>query len=392
VSGTGGYIGGLCGSNRAGILNCYSAGSVSGDWHVGGLCGRNYVGKIRNSYSTGSVVGTEGYAGGLCGTNSDATISNCYSDGIVSGDDYIGGLCGRNFGSHDEGIILNSYSTGSVIGAGDYVGGLCGYNGGHYIDMVSIINCYSTGSVGGDEYVGGLCGYDYGTVSSSFWDVNTSGVSSSDGGTGLPTVEMMDANTFLDAGWDFVDETANGTEDIWFIDGVDYPRLWWLRCLPRIEVAMKLTPRTVNAQSEGRWIKAHFKLPEGVLPEEVDVNRPAVLEPLGIESEYIEVFVNKEGLVEVLAAFDRSDFCCSEPIGDLVTVEGLSFAGQCFYGTDTVRVIDKRLELIGSLAMYWLEDCAGPDWCDGSDVNADGVVNLHDFALVERFCVEVIGE
>jgi len=36
------------------------------------------------------------------------------------------------------------------------------------------------------------------------------------------------AKTFLGAGWDFVGETANGTEDIWWIlEGKDYPRLWW---------------------------------------------------------------------------------------------------------------------------------------------------------------------
>jgi len=36
--------------------------------------------------------------------------------------------------------------------------------------------------------------------------------------------------TFLEAGWDFVGETDNGTEDIWWIDeGKDYPRLWWER-------------------------------------------------------------------------------------------------------------------------------------------------------------------
>ena len=40
--------------------------------------------------------------------------------------------------------------------------------------------------------------------------------------------EMQTAKTFLDAGWDFVDGTANGTEDIWWIlEGQDYPRLWW---------------------------------------------------------------------------------------------------------------------------------------------------------------------
>jgi hypothetical protein len=406
-------VGGLCGYSgglfiRALISNSYSASRVTGTGsNIGGLCGYN-EGIIEECFSTGSVTGADSNVGGLCGYNSrHGIIMECCSTGSVSGDSYVGGLCGGS-----EWRIHTSYSAGNVIGTGDYVGGLCGFSGGVIWDCYSrssvtgvanvgglcggarsIHTSYSTGTVtGSGDYVGGLCGQVYFEVSNSFWDVNTSGMSISDGGTGLPTMEMMDANTFLDAGWDFVDETVNGTKDIWYIDGVDYPQLWGLRCLPQVEVPMKLTPQTLNAPSEGRWIKAHFKLPEGVLPEEVDVNWPAVLEPLGIESEYIDVFVNKEGLVEVLAAFNRSDFCCSEPVGDLVTVERLSFAGQCFYGTDTVRVIDKRLELIGSLAMYWLEDCAGPEWCDGSDVNADGVVNLHDFALVERFCVEVISE
>jgi len=36
------------------------------------------------------------------------------------------------------------------------------------------------------------------------------------------------ASAFLEAGWDFVGETANGTEDIWWIlEGQDHPRLWW---------------------------------------------------------------------------------------------------------------------------------------------------------------------
>jgi hypothetical protein len=39
---------------------------------------------------------------------------------------------------------------------------------------------------------------------------------------------MQTAKTFLDAGWDFVGETANGTEDIWWIlEGKDYPHLSW---------------------------------------------------------------------------------------------------------------------------------------------------------------------
>jgi hypothetical protein len=58
--------------------------------------------------------------------------------------------------------------------------------------------------------------------------VETSGKSSSDGGIGKTTAEMQTAGTFLEAGWDFVDETENGIENIWWIlEGRDYPRLWW---------------------------------------------------------------------------------------------------------------------------------------------------------------------
>ena len=67
-----------------------------------------------------------------------------------------------------------------------------------------------------------------GNILNSFWDIETSGQTISSGGTGLTTAEMQTESTFTDAGWDFVGETANGTEDIWWIlEGQDYPRLWW---------------------------------------------------------------------------------------------------------------------------------------------------------------------
>jgi hypothetical protein len=86
--------------------------------------------------------------------------------------------------------------------------------------------------VSGDDPVGGLVGDDLkGTVKDSFWDIQTSGQAASAGGTGKTTAEMQMESTFTDAGWDFVEETANGTEDIWWIlegrEGRDYPRLWW---------------------------------------------------------------------------------------------------------------------------------------------------------------------
>jgi hypothetical protein len=67
-----------------------------------------------------------------------------------------------------------------------------------------------------------------GVITSSFWDIETSGWTISDGGEGKTTAEVQTESTFTEAGWDFAGETNNGTEDIWWIDeGQDYPRLWW---------------------------------------------------------------------------------------------------------------------------------------------------------------------
>jgi len=124
----------------------------------------------------------------------------------------------------NDGIIAASYSEASVTGNGIEVGGLVGDNYGG-----SIVRSYSSGLVTYTANVGGVVGWgEANDVLASFWDTETSGRSKSAGGTGKTTAEMQTASTFLEAGWDFVGETANGTEDIWWIDeGKDYPRLWW---------------------------------------------------------------------------------------------------------------------------------------------------------------------
>jgi hypothetical protein len=190
----------LAGTNRGNVTNCYSTGTVSGEMDVGGLVGNN-GGNVSNCYSTGSVSGNTrvGFvsAGGLVGSNSRrGTVTNCYSTGSVSGSISVGG---------------------SVC-----VGGLVGDNSGN------ISNCYSTGTVNGEMDVGGLVGDNNGDVISSFWDKETSGLSQSAGGTGKTTAEMQMASTFTETGWDFVDETENGNEDIWAVcEGTNYPRFAW---------------------------------------------------------------------------------------------------------------------------------------------------------------------
>jgi hypothetical protein len=186
-----------------GVENC----AVSGASWVGGLMGYEEYGIISNCYSTGQVSGYS-LVGGLVGRNA-GSISNCYSTCAVSGSyQEVGGLVGENVSYS----ISNSYSTGSVIGV-SFVGGLVGYN---YDGSIS--NCYSTGAVNGASFVGGLVGYKTpgGSVNNSFWDTNTSGQPTSDGGTGRTTTLMKTKSTFTSAGWNFA--------AIWnIIEGQTYP-------------------------------------------------------------------------------------------------------------------------------------------------------------------------
>jgi hypothetical protein len=147
---------------------------------------------------------------------------SCFATCSVVGSEHVGGLVGFNWG----GTITNCYSGSTVIGE-DFYGGLAG---GDASVEGAITNCYAFGAVVGIEAFKRAAGLVNGAASGCFWDVEASGQAESTGGTGLTTAEMQKASTFLEAGWDFVGETENGTEDIWWIlEGQDYPRLWWER-------------------------------------------------------------------------------------------------------------------------------------------------------------------
>jgi hypothetical protein len=248
------WVGGLLGGSQEGnVSNCNSTATITGDEMLGALIGANSDGSINECQAKGSVSGRS-QVGGLLGMNDAGRVVRCRSDGVVNGDYFVGGLVGQN---DQHGIVIRSCSTGTVTGTQHRVGGLVGDNHGDVADCYSaarvsgswcagglvgsngaycgvwcvpgtVSNCYSSGAVSAETDSGGLVGYNFGTVRDSYWDTNTSAQTKSDGGEGKATAEMQTAATFLNAGWDFVDETANGREDIWWIDeGKAYPRLWW---------------------------------------------------------------------------------------------------------------------------------------------------------------------
>ena len=116
-------------------------------------------------------------------------------------------------------------------------------------------------------------------------------------------------------------------------------------CTPDMEATIKLTPQMLNCDSHGKWLKAHVIMPEEIYPEDIDVNTPAIADPPGIESEYIEVFDNGRGRFDVQIYFDRQSFCqaLSESENGLleVAVTGSLLDGRKFQGSDTIKLKSK---------------------------------------------------
>ena len=193
---------------------------VTGASQVGTLAGHN-GGIVSNSYCSGSVNGYE-RVGGLVGWN-QATLSNSYSSCSVNGSARVGGLTGDNW--YYRGIVSDSYSTGRVTGFSK-VGGLVGVN---YYGNVT--RSYSIGSVAGSTQTGGLVGYNTAAVGNSFWNIETSGQATSDGGTGKTTAQMNDIATFSGEGWNIITVANPDTRNpayIWnIVEGVTYPLLSW---------------------------------------------------------------------------------------------------------------------------------------------------------------------
>jgi len=213
-AGTGSLVGSLVGCLEAGsVISCgVSGGRVSGGDQVGGLIGSTFpAGHVSRCYADVSVSGVY-EVGGLVGENWNGTISYCCSSGGVTGYKWLGGLVGESGGT-----IFDCYAQGSVAGS-EWVAGLAGFISSW---KGTISRCYSSGSVVGNSGIGGFLARNYGKVSDSFWDIQTSGQTTSAGGRGLTTAEMQTESTFTDDGWDF-------NTPIWTIDdGNDYPRLWW---------------------------------------------------------------------------------------------------------------------------------------------------------------------
>ena len=411
----GNEVGGLIGSNVGSISLSYNEGSVTGEDGVGGLAGGNSD-AITLSYNTGSVNG-ETYTGGLLGSNS-GVVTSCYNTGLVTAvwwDN--GGLVGVNGGT-----VVSSYNSGTIDCAYGNIGGLAGENGGlisacfnsgsirdgvivgalliendgvnrndshkaakrsglewnEYIGGLvglnnygTIIACYSTGVIldgDWDEEPGGLVGgNDGGVVTLSFWDVESSSVSESDGGVGLTTLEMQSLQTYLDANWDWAGETGNGTNDFWQLQEGSYPSLavfsGWMPPIPAGSGTSEDPYRLTDANELGTvWF------------------RPDAYYRLDTDIDLAGICWNSSVIPGLCRSFDGNDHVISN-----LKIEGGGHLGLFGVCTSQAIVLDLQLDAVDVNGVGWnVGGLAG--WNKGNiqSVRCDGLVS-------GDFCVGGIG-
>jgi hypothetical protein len=198
------------------IINCHVSGTISGNRNTGGLAGWGRRTDFLHCSSSANVemnnISNALYHGGLIGhINTSSTVKQSFATGNVSGRGRVGGLLGVAGWSTQ---VENCFARGNVESdiSNPMIGGLIGevWNAG-------VRNSYSTGIVnmnGNTSDYGGLVGNK--TTSSNyfddnnFWDTQTSGLSTSEMGTGKTTSEMETISTFTN--WDFTDIWAIETD------------------------------------------------------------------------------------------------------------------------------------------------------------------------------------
>ena len=231
-SGADSKVGGLVGYAKGGsVSKCSAQNNLTAadeSNYVGGLVGYSET-PINLAFSTGSVAatGSGSYSGGLVGY-ALSPIENCYSTANAAGTLFTAGLVGYTFSSIDK-----CYAKGDVNGV-MYGGGVVGELDGSAASISNSIACCNTLSLTaqsswGSRVIGGFkngaaepgnTNYALSTMQVSLNNVPQTKTDDSVEGIAKTGAELMQANTYMNIGWDF--------SEVWGIDeGEIYPYLLW---------------------------------------------------------------------------------------------------------------------------------------------------------------------
>jgi len=202
------YLGGLAGrTNQCDIFFCCAVPDINttSTERAGGLAGDVFQGSVVESFAEGSIQTlTAVDAGGLIGSANQTFISDTFS--LTALDvNTISNAMGGHMGENSDTTVENSFSANIMQSTNpEKIGGFAGID-----DFAA-------------SYQG--CFWDT-TLNPDVNDVSDANVADVNG---VSTTVLKTKSTFTDAGWDFVGETENGTNDIWTIrEDVNYPELVW---------------------------------------------------------------------------------------------------------------------------------------------------------------------
>jgi YVTN family beta-propeller protein len=126
--------------------------------------------------------------------------------------------------------------------------------------------------------------------------------------------------------------TDPGSKTIIILNGSSLPQ-------GPVHADIRVTPRTLNLQSNGKYVMGRIRLPAQFSVHEIDLNSVRLQQVIPIVPGKSE-FDEEDGIEELHVKFDRSAFQAILPQGEFVpvTIDGM-VRNRMFVGEDTIRTI-----------------------------------------------------
>lgn len=307
-------VGGIVGNadGKTQILSCSFRGDVTGeDSYIGGIAG-SARGTIKNCYALADVTARIEIAGGIAGYAYHVTIENCYYSGNVPAGNSAGGIAGFVSGS----TIKNCVSLAKSVTNGDCVNRIVG-------DVSRVENVTLTSNYGYNRtklVVYGKEGYaDIDTT-----DVKqgtTVFVSKGKLMTDVQKNEAFDWNGFDTTIWSIPTEAYKLPS----LHGGEYPDL---PTLPSKDLTIDKTPQHFTTRNIGNGFVVKVTS-EGTLNESIEFTKEYRLH--GTTDEWASAVPNTAGTYDVkitrAADGDINPFACEIPKGLVLTKKRSSSSG-----------------------------------------------------------------
>ena len=307
-------VGGIVGNadGKTQILSCSFRGDVTGeDSYIGGIAG-SARGTIKNCYALADVTARIEIAGGIAGYAYHVTIENCYYSGNVPAGNSAGGIAGFVSGS----TIKNCVSLAKSVTDGDCVNRIVG-------DVSRVENVTLTSNYGYNRtklVVYGKEGYA---------DIDTTDVKQ---GT---TVFVSNGRVMKDVQKGEVFDWNGFDRDIWSIPNAAY-KLPSLRegeypdlpNLPSVDLTIDKTPQHFTTRNIGNGFVVKVTS-EGTLNESIEFTKEYRLHDT--TGEWMSAVPNTAGTYDVkitrAADGDINPFACEIPEGLVLTKKRSSSSG-----------------------------------------------------------------